>query len=224
MTSIAKTKGLVADGQPRNRAYRDHTGGAAQGLCLRHLSHGRERRRSGALLDRAGHARDHPAQRVPYTVAAGAHGQGDAVHRGGRPRLRRGDRGLRRAQAWPCPHLDQRAYPPHLPRTLRARALPYRRGLRRRRAGRRALRRLARPRVLRREHVPPRARCLENCAGAFDRAAQRRRLPAARHAIRDRSSQELRRRRSAEAALSRAARAGADRGSRFRRVAGRSLR
>ena len=61
---------------------------------------------------------------------------------------------------------------------------------RRRRARRRALRRRARPRLLRREHVPPRARRLEGRAGASGRAAEGRRLPAARHPVRHRPSQD----------------------------------
>ena len=80
---------------------------------------------------------------------------------------------------------------------LRHRPLPQRRGLRRRRAGRRALWRVPRPRVLRREHVPPRARRLEGGAGASGGAAPRRRLHAARHPVRHRSSEDVRRARSA---------------------------
>ena len=49
-------------GQPRKYLHRDHAGGAAQGLCLRHLSDGGKRRRPCALLDRAGPARHHPAR------------------------------------------------------------------------------------------------------------------------------------------------------------------
>ena len=70
-------------------------------------------------------------------------------------------------------HLDQRAHPHALPQAVRHRPLPQRRGLRGRRAGRRPLRRVPRPRVLRREHVPPRARRLEGGAGASGRAAAR---------------------------------------------------
>ena len=92
------------------------------------------------------------------------------------PRLRRRARRLRRAAARPRAHLDQRAHPHALPQALRHRPLPQRRGLRERRAGRRALRRLPRPRVLRREHVPPLARRVEGRAGASGGAAEGRRL------------------------------------------------
>ncbi len=57
-------------------------------------------------------------------------------------------------------------------------------------AGRRPLRRDARPRLLRREHVPSRARRLQGRARASGRAAQGRRLPAARHPVRHRSPQD----------------------------------
>ncbi len=127
-------------------------------------------------------------------------------------------RRLRLAAAGPAAHLDQRAHPHALPQAARAPALPQPRSLRRRRTGRRALRRHARPRVLRREHVSPRARCLEGRAGASDGAAQGRRLQAVRHAVRHRAPQELRRDRSAEAAISQAAGSGADRRSRFHRA------
>ena len=62
--------------------------------------------------------------------------------------------------------------------------------------GRRALWRLPRPRVLRREHVPSRARRLEGGAGASGGAAAGRRLRAARHAVRHGSSEDVRRGRS----------------------------
>ena len=71
-----------------------------------------------------------------------------------------------------APHLDQRAHPQALPQALRHRPLPHRRGLRQRRAGRRPLWRLPRPRVFRREHVPSRPRRLEGGAGASGGAAQ----------------------------------------------------
>ena len=60
--------------------------------------------------------------------------------------------------------LDQRAHPPALWRTLRPRPLPHGRDLAGRSAGRRPLRHRARRRLLRREHVQPRARCLEGGA------------------------------------------------------------
>ena len=53
--------------------------------------------------------------------------------------------------------------------------------------GRRPLRRQPRPRVLRREHVPSRARRFQGRAGASRGAAQGRALSPARHAIRHRS-------------------------------------
>ena len=56
-------------------------------------------------------------------------------------------------------------------------------------------------RVLRREHVPSRARCLEDRAGASGRAAAARRLSAARHAVPHRSPEDVRRGRSAAGAL-----------------------
>src|SRR5262252_7572299 len=48
-------------GQPRLRPCRDHAGGASQSLCVRYFPDGGERRRSGALLDRARVARYHSA-------------------------------------------------------------------------------------------------------------------------------------------------------------------
>ena len=67
--------------------------------------------------------------------------------------FRGGDRRLRRAPLRPAQHLDQRAYQEPLSRTVRARPLPYGRGMAGRRARRRALRRASRPRLFRREHV-----------------------------------------------------------------------
>ena len=52
------------------------------------------------------------------------------LHGVGQPRFRRRDRRLRRAQARPRPHLDQRAHPhASIAALLRARPLPHRRGL-----------------------------------------------------------------------------------------------
>ena len=118
----------------------------------------------------------------------------------------------------PPAHLDQRPHPPALPQALRAPPLPQPRGLRRRGAGRRPLRGHARPRLLRREHVPPRARRLEGRAGASGRAAQGRRLQAARHPVRHRSPADLRRDRGAAAATSQAAGSGARGRRRLRRA------
>ena len=83
---------------------------------------------------------------------------------------------------------------------------------------RRSLRRHARPRLLRREHVPPRPRRLQGRARASGGAAQGRRLQAARHPIRDRSPQDLRRDRGAAAAVSQAPGGGARRRRRLRRA------
>ena len=90
---------MAGHGEPRHQFHRDHPGGAAQGLCLRHFPHGRERRGPGALLDRAGTARRHPARRFPRTGAARAHRPRDALHGARQPRFRRRHRRLRRAQA-----------------------------------------------------------------------------------------------------------------------------
>ena len=92
-----------------NALRRDHAGSAAQGLCLRHLSDGGERRRPGAVLDRAGKARHHPARRVPRAGAARPHRAHRPLHRRVRPRLRRRARRLRRARPGARAHLDQRA-------------------------------------------------------------------------------------------------------------------
>ncbi len=91
-------------------------------------------------------------------------------------------------------------------RLCTTRPLPQRRSLGRRPACRRPLRRLARRRVLRREHVPSRARCVKGRARTSRRAADRRRLRAARHAVRHRPFANLRRGRSAAPALHGAAR------------------
>ena len=61
------------------------------------------------------------------------------------------------------------------------------------RAGRRALRRQARPRLLRREHVQPRDRRLEGRAGLAGRAAEGRRFHAARLPVHDRAPRLARR-------------------------------
>ena len=63
-----------------------------------------------------------------------------------------------------------------------------------RRAGRRALRRLARRRLFRRKHVQPRHRREQGRARASGRAAAARRLPPARHPVPDAASRALRRR------------------------------
>ena len=76
---------------------RDHAAGAAEGLQVRHLSDGGERRRSGALLDRAAAPR-HPAARQGARPApACAHGARDAPDGQDRHRHRGRDRGLCRA-------------------------------------------------------------------------------------------------------------------------------
>ncbi len=113
----------------RRRHDRDHAAGAAQGLCLRHLSHGRKRRGQRAVLDRAG-AAGHPAARPRACAeAAGAHHPERRLRGQGRQDLRGGDRRLRRAALRPALDLDQRAHPEPLPRSVRARPLPHGRGL-----------------------------------------------------------------------------------------------
>ena len=206
-----------------NQLHRDHAGGAAQGLCLRHFPDGRERRRPGALLDRAGACAAsfrsttfHVPARLARTVRT-------------TPLHRRVDRdfdavidGCAEPQARPRPHLDQR---PH-PQASTARSIELGHchtvevydgdG-----TGRRALRRLARPRLLRREHVPPRARRLEDRAGASGRAAE-----AGGYRLLDTQfvTDHLKIFGAVEvpqAAVSPAARRGARRRSRFRRAADR---
>src|SRR4029453_242527 len=71
---------------------------------------------------------------TPFTggvprLAAGPHRARGYLQRDRRYRLQGGHRGLRGAAAGPRRHLDQQAYPRSLCRTLRARALPQRRGL-----------------------------------------------------------------------------------------------
>ena len=78
-------------------------------------------------------------------------------------------------------------------RAVRRRRGAQRRMLARRRAGRRALRRLARRGVFRRKHVQPGHRRQQGRAGASRGAAAARRLPAARHAVRDAASGAVRR-------------------------------
>ncbi len=59
---------------------------------------GGKRRRPGALLDRAGTARHHPARSISCAGPAGAHGAIRPLHRVGRSRLRCGHRRLRRSR------------------------------------------------------------------------------------------------------------------------------
>ena len=80
-------------------------------------------------------------------------------------RLRRGARGTQI-------DLDQCADPRSLHKAVRAGTLPFGRGLARRAAGRRALWRQARPRVLRREHVLARDRRVEGLPRASGRALE----------------------------------------------------
>ena len=88
------------------------------------------------------------------------------------------DRRLRRSQPGTSADLDQQPNPQPLSKALRTRRLPHRRGLRGRRAGRRPLRRQPRTRVLRREHVPPRARRFKGRAGASGGTAEGRGISA----------------------------------------------
>ena len=159
----------------------------------------------GALLDRAGAARRHPARRVPCPRAPCPHRPHDALHRRLRPRLRRGDRRLRRAAAAAAPRtwINERIRALYRGLFASAIATPSRSmtatalvgGLYGVSLG---------ARVLRREHVPSRARRLEGRAGASGRAAEGRRLPPPRHPVRHRSSQDLRRGRgAARAAITR---------------------
>ena len=152
-----------------------------------------------------------PLQRLSHRLAAGPHRALGCLQRHRRYRLQGGHRRLRGAAARPRRHLDQQAHPRSLCRTLRARALPQRRGLAGRRPRRRPLRGEPRARLLRREHVPSRPRRVESGAGASGGAADRRRLRTARHPICDRTSAQLRRRRNSAAPLSHLARQG-DRG------------
>src|SRR5262249_1798589 len=55
-------------GQSRIRLHRNYAGSPAQGLCLRHLSDGRERGGPCSLLDRAAEPRDHSARSFPRPV------------------------------------------------------------------------------------------------------------------------------------------------------------
>ena len=67
-SSVQENAGLnsgptrLAHGLARRHRHRDHPAGAAQGLCVRHLSYGGECRRPGSILDRTATAR-HPAAR-----------------------------------------------------------------------------------------------------------------------------------------------------------------
>ena len=178
--------------------HRDHAGSSAQGLCLRHLPDGGERRRPGALLDRAGTARHHSARRLPYSVAARAHGARDAVHGRGRPRFRRGDRRLRRAAA------RTRAAPGSTPAsagsiagcTSAAIATPSRSMTATTLVG--GLYGVSLGRAFFGESMFHRARDASKIALVHLVARlRRRRLSAARHAIRHRSPEDLRRGRSA---------------------------
>ena len=99
---------------------------------------------------------------------------------------------------------------PPLPRAAPPRPRAFRRDLARRRAGRRALRRGARRRLLRREHVQPPPRRLEVRADRAGRPAARRRLPPARHPVRDRPPGQPRRRRDRPRRLSPAAGGGGE--------------
>ena len=131
-------------GEPRHRLHRDHAGSAAQGLCLRHFSHGGQRRRPGALLDRAGDARHHSARSFSHAGAARPHRALRPVHRHRQPRLRRRARGLLGAAAGPPAHLDQYPHPRPLPQALRPSALSQPGSLRGRHPRRRSLWRDAR--------------------------------------------------------------------------------
>ena len=165
-------------------------GGPAQGLCLRDLPDGGRCRRSDALLDRAGEARHHSAHRVPPSGAARAHGAHDAASScTSIATSRRSIAGC--AEPRRRPHAAPGSMPAFArsivgstsaviataSRSMTATTLVG--GLYGVSLG---------ARVLRREHVPPRARCLEDRAGASGRAAQGRRLSPARHPVRHRPS------------------------------------
>ena len=112
----------VAHGLARRHRHRDHAAGAAQGLRVRHLPDGGERRRPGALLDRAAAAR-HPAARPGARAApACAHRPPGRVRDPDRHRLRGRDLGLRRLAARPAHDLDQPQDPRALSRPVRRRA------------------------------------------------------------------------------------------------------
>ena len=136
----------------------------------------------------------HVPSRLARTVRVGP------LHRRRRPRLRRRDRRLRRAAARTAPR------PGSTPASAgsiaacstSAIATPSRSTTATRLVGGLYGVSLG-AHVLRREHVPPRARRLQDRAGASGRAAARRRLRAARHPVRHRSSDDLRRDRGAAA-------------------------
>ena len=148
----------------------------------------------------------------------------DALHRRGQPRFRGGDRRLRRAEARPrAAPGSTRASARSTAALLRARPLPH------------ASRSMTATtlvgglygvwlgRAFFGESMFHRARDASKVALVHLVARlQGRRLPPARHAIRHRSSEDVRRGRGAAAALSQAAGSGARRRSRFRRAAARS--
>src|SRR5215831_7451039 len=115
--------------------------------------------------------------------------------------------------------MDQYADPSHLPRAIRARALPYSRSLRRRATCWGSLWCLARPRIFRRKYVSSCARRVEDRACAFGCSIEGRGLSLARYAVRDRTLTNLWCDRDTKAALSSSAGRGTYRRGRFRGVA-----
>ena len=107
----------------RRRHHRDHAAGAAQGLCVRDLSHGRERGGPGALLDRAGAARHPSARPLPCAETACPHHSQRRLRDPDRPRFRGGHRRLRGAPLRPALDLDQRPHPEPLSRAVRRSAI-----------------------------------------------------------------------------------------------------
>ena len=86
-------------GRARRTALGNHAAGAAQGLCARHLPHGRGGGRPQPLLDRAGEPRHSAARPLPCSPPARPHRRLRPLRDPHRPRFRRRDRRLRRRHA-----------------------------------------------------------------------------------------------------------------------------
>ena len=110
-------------------------------------------RRPGTLLGRAGHARRHPARRLPHLAQPGEGDPESPFEIRFDTAFDAGDGGLRGGGARPPVHLDQRNDPDALRDAAPHGPCPQRRGMGRRQARRRPLRRIAGRGVLRREHV-----------------------------------------------------------------------
>ena len=209
-------------GQPRIHRHRDHAGSAAEGLCLRHLSDGGERRGSGALLDRAGDARHHPARRLssarhglparcaPTASPSPSTATSTACSTAAPRRCRAGRApGSTRASARSTASCTSAGIATASKSTTATELVGGLYGVTLGRAffGESMFHRARDASKVALVHLMARLR-----AGGFK---------LLRHAIRHRTSQELRRDRSAEAAISPAAGSGAHRRSRFHRAANR---